>query len=560
LNHKRWNLLPTIPDGLLSDSPDITPLIAQLVYNRGLTESSRLDAFLTADKRLAGDPFLLPDMQQAVTRVYRALLSGENIAVYGDFDTDGITSTALLVQGLSSLGGNVIPYIPSRINEGHGLKAGVLEKLQGEGISLVISVDCGITGLTAVRKARQKGLDVIVTDHHAPPEEIPPAVAVVDPKLPGSKFPFSELAGVGVAYKFLQALLLSLGREQLLDGVMDLVALGTVADMVPLIGENRYLVKEGLKRMNTAPRLGIREMMAQTRLIEGNLVSENISWVIAPRLNTASRMEHALPSYELLMTDSIARAQQLVEWLERKNKERQQLTRKAVDEAREQVYVQGVRPLLMVDDERYPTGIAGLVAGRLTDEFYRPAVVVGVGKKVSSGSCRSIPEFNIIEALSRCGDIFSQFGGHAQAAGFVVPTQNLPLLRERLLEMATEQLAGVDLRPRLDIDIETSLFSLTGDTYDSIRQLAPFGQGNPLPTFLSRRVEVVDSRTMGNNGDHIRLKVRQDGSVWDAVGFGMGQEQPKVADVLDIVHNLEIDHWGGQATLRLNLLDFASSE
>ena len=248
--------------------------MAQLVYNRGLIEPTRLEVFLTADERLVGDPFLLPDMQQAVTRVYRALLSGENIAVYGDFDTDGITATALLVQGLSSLGGNVIPYIPGRVGEGHGLKTRVLEQLQRDGISLVISVDCGITGFEAVRKARRKGLDIIVTDHHAPPDEIPPAVAVVDPKLPGSEFPFTELAGVGVAYKFLQALLISLGREQLLDGVMDLVALGTVADMVPLISENRYLVKEGLKRLNTAPRLGIREMMAQSGLIEGNLASE----------------------------------------------------------------------------------------------------------------------------------------------------------------------------------------------------------------------------------------------------------------------------------------------
>ena len=267
-----------------------------------------------------------------------------------------------------------------------------------------------------------------------------------------------------------------------------------------------------------------------------------------------------MPSYELLMTDSLEKAQQLVSWLEKKNTERQQLTRKAVAEAREQVFAQGVLPLLMVSDERCPAGISGLVAGRLAEEFYRPAVVVSLGKRVCSGSCRSIPEFNIIEALSRCGDIFSQFGGHAQAAGFIVPTRNLSLLHDRLLEMAVGQLVGVDLRPRLDIDAETTLSTLTGDTYESIRRLAPFGQGNPLPTFLSRRVEVVDSRTMGNNGDHIRLKVRQEGSVWDAVGFGMGPEQPKVNDLIDIVHNLEVDHWGGQATLRLNMLDFAPAD
>jgi len=512
--------------------------------------------FLAGDERLAGDPFMLPDMHQAVARVYRALLSGEKIAIYGDFDTDGITATALLVQGLSALGGNVVPYIPSRLGEGHGLKIGVLERLHQDGVSLVVSVDCGITGLAPVKKARRMGLDVVITDHHTPPDEVPPAVAVVDPKLPGSEYPFSELAGVGVAYKLLQAILLSLGQEQHLDGLMDLVALGTVADMTPLVSENRYLVRQGLKRLNTAPRLGIREMLALSGLIEGNLASENISWVIAPRLNTASRMDHALPSYELLMTDSPERAQQLAAWLEKKNVERQQLTSKAVGQARERVLAEGVLPLLMVGDERYPAGIAGLVAGRLSEEFYRPAVVVGIGKRSSSGSCRSVPEFNIIEALNTCGDLFSQFGGHAQAAGFVIPTRSLPELRERLVEMAAVQLAGVDLRPRLDIDAEALLSDLTGDPYQSMQRLAPFGQGNPLPTFLTRGAVVVDSRTMGSTGDHIRLKLRQDGFVWDAVGFGMGSALPAVSAPLDIVYNLELDHWGGRATLRLNLLDF----
>ena len=557
MNHKRWNVLPRIPVDRLVKSSGVPPLMAQLASNRGLSEPSQLETFLAGDERLAGDPFLLPDMHQAVSRLYRALLSGEKIAIYGDFDTDGITATALLVQGLSALGGNVVPYIPSRLGEGHGLKIGVLERLHQDGVSLVISVDCGITGLAPVKKARRMGLDVVITDHHTPPDEIPPAVAVVDPKLPGSAYPFSELAGVGVAYKLLQALLLSLGQERHLDELMDLVALGTVADMTPLLSENRYLVKRGLERLNTAPRLGIREIMAQTGLSEGNLVSENISWVIAPRLNTASRMDHALPSYELLMTDSPARAQQLASWLEKKNVERQQLTGKAVAQARERVFAEGVLPLLMVGDERYPAGIAGLVAGRLAEEFYRPAVVVGIGKRTSSGSCRSIPEFNIIEALNGCGDLFSQFGGHAQAAGFVIPTRSLPQLRERLLEMATGQLAGVDLRPRLDIDAEVALADLTGDSYQSIQRLAPFGQGNPLPTFLTRRVEVVDCRTMGSGGDHIRLKLRQGGIVWDAVGFGMGGEPPKVSAPLDVVYNLELDHWGGRATLRLNMLDFA---
>ena len=557
MDRKRWNLLPRIPDQLLSRIPGLSPLIAQLAFNRGLADPSQLEPFLAADERLSADPFLLPDMHQAVSRIYRALLSGESIAVYGDFDADGITATALLVQGLGLLEGRVVPYIPSRLREGHGLRTGVLRQLRDEGVSLIITVDCGVTGVAEVQKANRTGLDIVITDHHTPLDEVPPAVAVVDPKLPGSKYPFSELAGVGVAYKLLQALLRSVGQERYIEGLLDLVALGTVADMTPLLSENRYLVKRGLEILNTTPRLGLREMMNQSRLTIGSIASENISWAIAPRLNTASRMDHALPSYELLMTESPERAQELATWLEKKNVERQELTSKATARAREQVEEQGVVPLLMVGDESYPAGIAGLVAGRISDEFYRPTVVVGVGRRTSTGSCRSIPEFNVIGALTRCSDLFTRFGGHAQAAGFVMPTRHLPVLKEKLLEIAAAELAGADLRPRLDIDAEVTLSDLAGDTYQSIQKLAPFGQGNPLPTFVSRSVEMVECRTMGSNGGHLRLKLKKDDITWNAVGFGMGDGKPEDSALLDIVYNLEVDHWSGQMMLRLNLLDFA---
>ena len=279
--------------------------------------------------------------------------------------------------------------------------------------------------------------------------------------------------------------------------------------------------------------------------------------MIAPRLNTASRLDHALPSYELLMTDSPERAQQLATWLEQKNTERQRITTRATAKAREQVLAEGISPLLMVGGVDYPAGVAGLVAGRLAEEFYRPAIVVRTGKLTSSGSCRSIPEFNIILALNQCSSLFSQFGGHAQAAGFVLPTRNLPRLQQSLLEMATSQLAGVDLRPKLDIDAEVTLPDLTGNTFQAMQQLAPFGQGNPAPTFLSRKVEVVECRTMGSNGEHLRLKLKQGDTLWDGVSFGMGESLAEVSSCIDIVYNLEIDRWGGEETLRLNILDFA---
>jgi single-stranded-DNA-specific exonuclease len=556
LSHSRWNLLPTVPDNHPLINSGFSPLVAQLLYNRGITEPSQLESFIVADDSLAGDPFLMPDMHQAVARIYQALLSGENIAIYGDFDTDGISATALLVQGLSILNGKVTPYIPHRLTEGYGLKAAALEKLYHQGISLVVTVDCGITALREVRKAKRMGLDVVVTDHHTPPDLIPPAAAVVNPRLTGSDYPFLELSGVGVALKLLQALFRGIGKEERLSELMDLVALGTVADVMPILGENRYLVKQGLKLINNSPRLGLREMIEQTGLNTASLDTSSISWVIAPRLNAAGRLEHAISSYRLLMTDSQEEAHELAIWLEQKNTERQRLTTKALDKAREQVLARGILPILITGDREYPAGICGLVANRLTEEFYRPAVVIRTGDQMSSGSCRSIPEFNIIHALNQCSSLFYHFGGHAQAAGFTMLSRNLPRLQRALLQLATDELEGVELRPGLDIDAEVRLSELGGETFPLIRKLAPFGQGNPEPTFLSRRVEVVDYRTMGNGDEHLRLKLRQDGTVWDGIGFRMGNYLSEVLSPLNIVYNLEVDSWGGEERLRLNILDF----
>ncbi len=363
------------------------------------------------------------------------------------------------------------------------MKITALETLKKEGVSLIITTDCGITGVNPVKKAHRLGIDVIITDHHTPTEELPPALAVVNPKIAACRYPFIDLAGVGVAYKLLQALLKGVNKESLLEEVVDLVALGTVADMTPLLGENRYLVCEGLKRMNAVPRLGLCDLLTKAGLSAGALTSENITWSIAPRLNTASRLDHALPSYELLMTDSAERAGELTTWLEQKNTERQQITNRATAVAREQVLAAKLESLIMVRVDDFSAGISGLVANKLSDEFYRPSVVVRTGKKISTGSCRSIPEFNLINALTQCRDLFVEFGGHKGAAGFMILTHNLSHLYERLLKIAETELACVDLRPKIDIDAEVTLKDLAGSAYRTIQQLAPFGQANPQPTF-----------------------------------------------------------------------------
>jgi single-stranded-DNA-specific exonuclease len=560
LSHCRWNLLPPVTVLPKKDSASsYSPLLIQLLYNRGISRPEDFPAFLASDRSLMGDPFLFADMQKAVGRLHQALLKGETIGIYGDFDADGITATAVLVQGLGLLQGKTIPYIPHRQTEGHGLTTPVLKKLQEQGVSLVISVDCGITDVSEVKRAKSTGLDIIITDHHSPLAEIPEAFAVINPKVNGAKYPYTNLAGVGVAFKLLQGLFRNLGKEEQIGVVMDLVAIGTIADMSPPLGENRFLIKEGLKNINNSPRPGIRELINQTRLEAGNLDADRISWVIAPCLNAAGRLADGLTGYNLLITESDKEAQELALWLASKNEERQRLTTTTLMRAREQVIALGLPPLLITADREYPMGIAGLVASRLTEEFYRPTVVIHMADTICHGSCRSIPEFDIIAALNKFGGYFSRYGGHAAAAGFTMPTKNLPQLENELSAFVVEKLAGVELRPHLNIDAEVKLNDLGGDTYPTTQMLAPFGHGNPVPTFLSRGVEVLERRTMGNGNEHLRMKLRQAGSVWDGVAFRLGNHQGEFAPRIDIVYNLEVDNWGGKKQLRLNILDFKKS-
>ncbi len=559
MSQKHWKQLPPVSPEQLS-STSLHPLIVQLLYNRGITEPSQFEIFLKGDERLQGDPFLLPDMPKAVNRIYHALLSGEKIAIYGDFDADGITATALLVQGLSALGGKVIPYIPHRFLEGYGLKLAALDKLRKQGVSLVITVDCGITAVNEVIEARKLGLDIIITDHHLPITPSPPALAVIDPKQENSAYPFRDLAGVGVAFKLLQALLWRSGREELLTELLDLVVLGTVADMAPLLGENRYLVKSGLKLLNQTPRLGLKEMIQCARLQPGNLKTDDISWILGPRLNAAGRIDHAITGYRLLVTQIPEEAIRLAQELEEKNNERQKITNEVFQEVKQKLEAIGTNlPLLISQGEDYPPGIIGIVASKLSEEFYRPVVLIKLGEEICRGSARSIPEFNIVKALHECRDLLFRFGGHAMAAGFTLPTPNLNSFQQRIYRLAEEKLTGVDLRPHLLIDAEVPLSTFTGNVFPLIQQLAPFGCGNPVPTFLTRRVKVLESRNLGNQGEHLGLKLREGEVTWQAIGFNLGSLISEITPYIDIVYTLEIDYWNGEEILRLNLLDFAPS-
>lgn len=533
-------------------------LVAQLLYNRGV-EPEQVEPFLAADGRLEGNPFLLPDVSAAVARVYRAVLARDKVAVYGDFDVDGVTAAAIIAEGLSGLGVEPIIYIPDRFEEGHGLNAGAVDKLHARGADLVITVDCGVTDVAEVRRAKELGMDMIITDHHVPSQSLPRAVAVVDPKREDSRYPHPDLAGAGVAFKLVQALLHKDNRERLLTGLMDLVALATVTDLSPMIGENRYLVKKGLRELNSSSRLGIQQMVGVTGLKAGDLDSEDISWVLGPRLNAAGRLDSASTSYRLLTTQSIDEARQLAAELEGRNAERQKLSSEVLDHARQKLIAKTHLPLLMESDESYSVGVIGPVAGRLLDEFYRPVVIVSLAPDLCKGSCRSIPEFDMVSALEACSDLLTAFGGHALAAGFTVARENLARLEDRLMGLAREKLGHLDLRPELVIDAEVPLSTFTGDTFNLIQTLSPFGRGNPKPTFLTRYVEVAECRNFGSQGEWLRLKLRQGGVTWRAVDFRSKTKALDVPRHIDIVYNLERSRWNGEEVLGLNLRDLAAS-
>lgn len=547
-----------MPEDYLNAS-GVPPLIAQILYNRGI-KLEDIDPFLSVDRRLEGNPFLLPDMSQAVSRVYKAVLAREKIAVYGDFDVDGVTAIVMLVEGLSRLGAEVITYIPDRVKEGHGLKTSALETLRALGTNLIITVDCGVTDIKEVKQAQDMGMDMIITDHHMPLKSLPKAVAVVDPKRKDSAYPFADLAGAGVVFKLLQALFHKDSREKWLTRSLDLVVLATVTDLVSLLGENRYLVKEGLKQLNSSSRVGIQELVRSAGLKLGELDAKDISWVLGPRLNAAGRMNDASTSYQLLTTQSPEEARLLALELGKKNDERQKLTSEVLSRAKEKLAARSHLPLLIEGDESYSIGVIGLVASKLVDEFYKPAIIISLGPESGQGSCRSIAEFDVVSALAECHDLLTAYGGHPAAAGFTVPRRNLAHLEQKLVSLAVDRLSHLELRRELAIDAELPLAAFGGETFRLIENLSPFGHGNAEPTFLTRQVDVIECRSFGNQGEWLRLKLKQGNVTWQAVDFESHKKPEEVASRVDVVYKLEKRCWSGEEVLGLRLLDLAPAQ
>ena len=560
MHNKRWVVAPPITsqaDEALAKFPRI---LKQIVFNRGLATDAEARAFLKAEPSSNTDPFQLIGMGAAVDRICFALQHAEPIAIYGDYDVDGVTATALLVQALGELGANVRGYIPNRFDEGYGLNKEALDSLKAAGVKLVITVDCGIRSPEEALHARNLGLDLIISDHHHPDgENLPPAFAVINPKQHGDPYQDKDLAGVGIAYKIIEALVQTqpLTNGFQLDDLLDLVALGTVADLAPLVGENRVLVRRGLRQIRATKRQGLYSLAGMADLKISKCTASNIGFMLGPRLNASGRLESALASLELLTTTDVMRAGQLAMQLDTQNRQRQTITRQMQEQA-EAIAMRDDPDafLLFAAHEEFNPGVVGLAASRLTEVHYRPAVVAAKSVEETRASCRSIPEFHITDALDQCKDLLVRHGGHAAAAGFTVKNENLPELVARLKEIAREQLCEKDLRQTLMADMEVPLSELNFDVLKHLTFLEPTGYGNPEAVFVSRDVKVKAARTVGADGKHLKLALEDErGLTVDSIGFRLGHLKSDLPPRVDILYRFEANEYNGRTSLQLNLKD-----
>lgn len=555
-NHsKRWRIAAPITLEASRELECYPAILRQVLFNRGQRTLADANRYLTADGA-STDPYLLRGMAPAVGRLLQAVDRGEKIAVYGDYDVDGVTSTVLMTQVLRTLGADVQPYIPNRFDEGYGLNNEALEGLARDGVRVVLTVDCGIRSAAEVAFGCELGLDMIIADHHSPLGDLPAATAVICQRQPLDEYPDKNLAGVGLAYKLAQALL----DLRPVEGVraedwLDLVALGTVADVVPLTGENRSLVRGGLERMRAGYRVGLYSLGRAAGINVKNCRATDIAFGLGPRLNAAGRLESALAAVELLLSDDIMHAGRLSQQLCDQNTRRQEMTREMQAQAETMIRGGEDAPVLFAFHPEFNQGLVGLVAARLAESYYRPAIVGYRGEEYTRASCRSIEEFHITQALDQCADLLVRHGGHARAAGFTVRNENLPALVERMYAIAQRELAQLDLRPVLDADLEVPLIDLRPVILDDLAYIEPTGSGNPDVVFCSRNLRVVRSKTVGSENQHLKLAVSDGRVTFDAIAFRMGHWAAQMPPAIDLLYTYERNYFNDRVFLQLNVRD-----
>jgi len=562
----RWDLqaYDAAAAASLARALDLDFAVARLLCQRGLADPEAARRFLQPSLDQLHDPMALTGMSVAVDRLLAAIARRERIAIHGDYDVDGITSTVILRRALELLGGDVVHFIPERLRDGYGLQPGAIERLHAEGVAVVVSVDCGIRAADAARRARALGVDLIITDHHEPDHELPPALAVINPKRVDCAYPDKSLAGVGVALKLVQALCRRTGREAWLAGFVKVAAIGTLADVVPLVGENRVIAKVGLDLLSRGPhKVGLRALLDVSGLAGKAIDSHHISFLLAPRVNAAGRMSTPDIATRLLLASDEAMAEEvraLAEQLDGENTRRQEEEAATLAAAKAMAAADpdiGARPVIVVAAEGWHRGVIGIVASKLVDAFHRPAIVLSVDGDVAYGSCRSIPPFDMLAALERCAPLMIRFGGHRQAAGLTIEAARIGALRAAINEVAGEMLMPEDLVPRLRIDAPLAFREITGRVASGVAALAPFGAGNPKPVFAARGVEIIDGpRTLKER--HLKMTLRQDGRIFRAVAWRAAEQHAFVAAnkaALDVAFSLEQNQFGGETFVELTLAD-----
>ncbi|MBI3491928.1 MAG: single-stranded-DNA-specific exonuclease RecJ, partial [Acidobacteria bacterium] len=523
----RWDLLPVDESAstTLAAALGLEPTVARLLCQRGLSEPEVAERFLNPSLDHLHDPMALADMRVAVDRIMAAIARRERIAIHGDYDVDGVTSTVILRRALELLGADVVHFIPERLRDGYGLQPAAIERLHADGVALVVSVDCGIRGADAARKARELGVDLIITDHHEPGADLPPALAVINPKRHDCHYPDKYLAGVGVALKLVQALCRRADRESWLPGFIKVAAIGTLADVVPLVGENRVIAKIGLDLLSRGPhKIGLRALLDVSGLTGKTIDSYHVGFMLAPRVNAAGRMSTPDLATRLLLAQDEAMAEEvrhLAQQLDGENVRRQAEEAEILAAAKKAVQTDpeiGAHSILVVAGEGWHRGVIGIVASKMVDAFHRPAIVLSVEDGVAQGSCRSIPRFDMLGALERCAPLLIRFGGHKQAAGLTLEASRVREFRLAVNAVADETLGPEDLMPRLRIDGSLTFRGITGGVAAGVASLAPFGAGNPRPVFAARRVEIIDGpRKLKER--HLKMALKQEGRIFRAVAW-----------------------------------------
>jgi len=560
-----WKLPHKPTQDFIEKFPELHPVAVQLLYNRGLKTQQQIDEFLNPDySQDVHDPHLFKDMEKACQRIYQAIKNKELITVYGDYDADGVSASVILWSILKNLGAPVDVYLPHREKEGYGLNKKAVEQIATKS-KLIITCDCGISNIEEVSLANSLGVDVIITDHHTIPETLPKALAIIHPQVKGEIYPFKYLAGGGVAFKLAQALLshqhndFSAKEKEVNEKwLLDMVALSTVADMVPLLGENRTLLKYGLMVLKKTRRLGLKKLIQVANLDIDKIDARTIGFSLAPRVNAAGRMDHANLAYYLMIEEDEDQATKLASDLNQSNLDRQKLTEKIVKEAKAQ-NIDVNEPLLSFYSPDWASGLTGLVAGRLSRDYSRPVFVMTKVDEVIVGSGRSIPEFNIIQALQANEKMLIKYGGHPQACGFSISADQREEFVKVIKLLAVQKLKNVQFQPSLDIELAINFEDISWELLDLLEKFHPYGQNNPEPLFMSTGLSVTSIRQVGGDGQHLKLEVAKGNKSRGAIAFGLGKISLELGDKIDIVYNLTINQWNGNREIQLIIKDIKNN-